>query len=254
MAEEPKPTKIMPRGVRKGGTRFPRYELKDALVWARKLVSKTHLGPQPDDIIFASVVGAKNSTGQVKVSALRQYGLMDGSTKGYFATKLSKSIAASPDEDLKSLYATAALAPDIFRSLFNTFHGDEVSVSRIRQRAADLKIHPDEAARCVDLYISALTTAELATVSGEIVSHQSTSTPVQSEDANTSSGIENLTDQESDPALGDIDAQDLNESEELASGQPKPRAIFNVNVNLDSSLDTEKLERQLSLLKRFGAI
>ena len=34
----------------------------------------------------------------------------------------------------------------------------------------------------------------------------------------------------------------------------RPRAVFNVNVTLDSSLDTEKLQKQLELLKRFGAI
>jgi hypothetical protein len=37
----------------------------------------------------------------------------------------------------------------------------------------------------------------------------------------------------------------------VASG---PRAVFNVNVTLDSSLDIEKLQKQLELLKRFGAI
>jgi hypothetical protein len=30
--------------------------------------------------------------------------------------------------------------------------------------------------------------------------------------------------------------------------------VFNVNVTLDSSLDIEKLQKQLELLKRFGAI
>ena len=38
------------------------------------------------------------------------------------------------------------------------------------------------------------------------------------------------------------------------TGQSGPRAVFNVNVTLDSSLDIEKLQKQLELLKRFGAI
>jgi hypothetical protein len=33
-----------------------------------------------------------------------------------------------------------------------------------------------------------------------------------------------------------------------------PGAVFNINVTLDSSLDIEKLSKQLELLKRFGAI
>jgi hypothetical protein len=52
-----------------------------------------------------------------------------------------------------------------------------------------------------------------------------------------------------------------NEGEKVANTKaPKvnvqsgPRAVFNVNVTLDSSLDIEKLQKQLELLKRFGAI
>ena len=43
--------------------------------------------------------------------------------------------------------------------------------------------------------------------------------------------------------------------QEMTSDATKgPRAVFNVNVSLDSSLDIEKLQKQLELLKRFGAI
>ena len=34
----------------------------------------------------------------------------------------------------------------------------------------------------------------------------------------------------------------------------RPRAAIQVNVTLDSSLDTEKLEKQLALLGKYGAL
>jgi hypothetical protein len=37
-------------------------------------------------------------------------------------------------------------------------------------------------------------------------------------------------------------------------GQLSARSVIQINVTLDSSLDTEKLEKQLSLLRRFGAL
>ncbi len=46
MAETEKPSKKPkpPKGGRKGGTLFPKLNLKQALEYAEKLVSKTHTG------------------------------------------------------------------------------------------------------------------------------------------------------------------------------------------------------------------
>jgi hypothetical protein len=60
-------------------------------------------------------------------------------------------------------------------------------------------------------------------------------------------------------ALAVTDQADLQEPEDEDSSNPdaeagSARAVFHVNVSLDSSLDTEKLERQLRLLRKYGAI
>ena len=61
---ESAPSGKRPLPKRKGGTRFPRYNLKDALGWATKLVSKTHLGPQTADVIFSGVLASRGSTAE----------------------------------------------------------------------------------------------------------------------------------------------------------------------------------------------
>lgn len=103
--ESEKKTRQMPKGGRKGGSVFPRLTLSDAVAYARKLVSKTHTSAQPKDVILSGVVGAKTGTGDVRMSALKQYGFLKGDTKsGFSADDLAKKIDAAPPEELIPLY------------------------------------------------------------------------------------------------------------------------------------------------------
>jgi hypothetical protein len=261
MPNDTKAARKMPKGGRKGGAVFPRHTLEEALPWAKKLVSKTHSGSQPQDVIFSGVVGAKSGIGNVRVSALKQYGLLNGSSSEYMASDLAKRINASPEDELENLYKLAALQPSVFKQLFNTFQSDEVTKGKLKQRAADLKIHPDETERCVDVYVSTMKRAGLISVDGDKILHSSA---IDLNASNEENG-------HSQPNVGAANERSSEESEPLEgkSGEiaeissqadntnvvpPTPRAIFHVNVTLDSSLDTEKLAKQLDLLKRFGAI
>ncbi|UVK55212.1 hypothetical protein DBIPINDM_001708 [Mesorhizobium sp. AR02] len=270
-AEETK-KRQMPKGGRKGGSVFPRIALQDALGYARKLVSKTHTSAQPMDIIFSGVVGAKSGKGRVRISALRQYGLLKGDVKSSFiAGDLAKKISAAPEEELIPLYQEAILKPTVFKTLFDTFHGDIVTKSKLKQRAADLKIHPDETETCVELYISGMQLARLVTVDGDRVTHVASNgigaTSDDGRPADDNLGLQDgaAADEAPDANLDtktDFEnangGQDTNTGREAAlpaeTAHAIPRAIFNVNVTLDSSLDTEKLKKQLELLKQFGAI
>src|SRR5690349_2046384 len=120
--------------ARKGGTRYPRLPLEKALEYSAKLVSKTHTSPQSANIIFPGVFGTKadSNRGQIKASALKQYGLLEGPTTAYKATNLAREIVAAPREEKQALLAKACLTPPIFKTLFETYHGDEVTISRIR--------------------------------------------------------------------------------------------------------------------------
>lgn len=243
-----------PRGIRKGGTRFPRYSLKDALPWAKKLVSKTHLGPEPRDVIFAGVVGSTSTTGEIKVSALKQFNLLEGTAKAYSATQLARAIASAPAEELPPLLRQAALAPDVFEALFRTFHSDEVTVAKLKQRAADLKVHPDETERCVKLYVESLEVAGLVEKKGDVVQHVMTQGAPQDASILSDDEIE-IDVEENAEVSAEVSHEDVqSEKTTVNEGEGRPRAVFNVNISLDSSLDTEKLEKQLKLLKRYGAI
>lgn len=265
-----KKTRVMPKGGKKGGTMFPRTSLADALVYAKKLVGKTHTGPQPADVILMGVIGSKHAKGQLAMSALKQYGLIKGDTKSNFsADDLAKKIASAPEDELIPLYRLAILKPAVFKALFDTYHGDTVSKAKLKQRAADVKVHPDETGNCVDLYISGMLTAGLVTVAGDQVTHLASTDLEQPLPENENLAPEHSLNDENLLTEDEVDAE--REAFEPASGLPDskttanpgksklveasgPRAVFNVNVNLDSSLDIEKLQKQLELLKRFGAI
>jgi hypothetical protein len=232
---------------------FPRYPLDDALEWTKKLVSKTHTGPQPRDIVYSGVVGAKSGTGDVKISALKQYGLLEGKSTAYMASDLARQINSAPPEDMQNFLRSAALHPSVFKTLFDTFHGDDVSRARLRQRVLDLNVHPEEAERCVDVYVSSMATAGLITASGDKLAHLSQFALGESappHEVNDESG------RVEEGVGGDESADARDEATDPVESLDRrsPRAVFNVNVTLDSSLDIEKLSKQLEVLKRFGAI
>lgn len=268
-----KKTRQMPKGGRKGGSVFPRLALNDAIGYARKLVSKTHTAPQPQDVILSGVIGVKGGIGNVRMSALKQYGFLNGDMKtNYSAGDLAKKIAAAPHEELIPLYRQAMLKPTVFKKLFDTFHGDTVSKAKLKQRAADLKVHPDETATCVDLYVAGMTIADLVTVDGDQVKHLASSDVASAAASAAAEAEPEVADEESggeafaeaEDRGGEVEgeaANGANDDEEVVkvrapkgTSQVGPRAVFNVNVTLDSSLDIEKLQKQLELLKRFGAI
>lgn len=265
-----KKEKQMPKGGRKGGSIFPRSSLTDALSYGRKLVSKTHTGPQSQEVVLTGVLGSKTDVGRIRMSALKQYGLLEGDTKSNFsATDLAKKIAAAPSDESIELYRQVMLKPTIFRKLFETFHGDTVSKAKLKQRASDLNVHPDSTTNCIDLYVSGMTTAELVTVVGDQVKHVALgdlTQPTEPEAVVERSAGFSIDQSENEAPISDDDSADGDKTTFATDGTkagkasseeaivPKPRAVFNVNVTLDSSLDIEKLQKQLELLKRFGAI
>jgi len=269
-----KNAKQMPKGGRKGGSIFPRTSLADALGYARKLVSKTHTGRQPAEVVLSGVVGSKTDAGRIRMSALKQYGLLEGDAKAnYSASELAKRIAAAPEEEAIPLYRQAMLNPTVFRKLFETFHGDSVTKAKLKQRASDLKVHPDSAAACIDLYVAGMTTAGLVTHTGDQVKHVASSdlTPRAAggtgAETDEQTADDDLEAEEDGVGADEVGPVTNGSGEDGADGEkggkpvstngshkPGPRAVFNVNVTLDSSMDIEKLQKQLQLLKRFGAI
>lgn len=261
MIEEVKSKK--PKGGRKGGTRFPQISLKDAVEYAKKLASKTHTGPQPAGIILPGVFGSATQTGQIRASAMKQFGLMDGLAEAYSASELAKKIIAATPEDIQPLLQAAALKPEVFLSLYQTFVGDKVSSAKIRQQTLKLEVHPDNADKCVSLFMESAQHAGLGQIDGDDIAFSSVANGRPSALADNGS-LNVPTDVTSDASSSELQADASMQSptsrkassdvKARAEHTPSGRSVIHVNIDLDSSLDTEKLERQLELLRRFGAI
>lgn len=262
-----KKQRVMPKGGRTGGTIFPRVALADAIVFAKRLVSKTHVNPQSRDVIMAGVVQAKGPTAEIKISAMKQYGFLEGDSKNlYSASSLAKKVAHATPDELKIYCREAAMGPKVFKQIFETYHGDTVTKAKLKQRAADLKVHPDKTTTCINLYIASMSEAGLISVDGEKISHLSTASLeatenqspelgpyLNNESIENGNGTQNSTNAEDEISKPDLQGN-LEQGLQMPAGTLPPRAIFNINVNLDSSMDIEKLSKQLELLKKFGAI
>jgi hypothetical protein len=170
----------------------------------------------------------RSGKGNVRISALKQYGLLAGESTGYLASPLAKRIAASPTDELIPLYRQAVLHAAVFRQIFETFHDDTVTRSKLKQRAADLNVHPDETDACVDLYISSLLTAELISVEGEKVLHRSLVDPPNGAAASVAN--EQSEARVSDTVPEDDGAAESDREEGIDSGEHTrpPRAVFHV--------------------------
>lgn len=260
--------KKMPKGGRKGGTIFPRIGLKQALEYSKKLVSKTAIAPQPEATILAGVFNNAGATGQVRASALKQFGLMGGTASAYTATQLARDIDGAADETERlPLIRRAMLSSKVFRELFETYHGDEASKGKVRGRTQQLSVHPDLGDECADLFMASAETAGLATRGADgirLVAAAAVPPPATPADED-SSLVEPETPLGSEAATGMKDETLHSEASATPAGAavgataspaPRPRTAADVSVNLtvDSSLDGEKLAKQLALLRSYGLI
>lgn len=266
MSEPDKKARFIPKGGRKGGAVFPRTALKDAVEYARKLVSKSHTAPISQSVLLTGVLGAKGGIGEVRASAVKQYSLSIGDKKtGFSASDLAKKISVAPPDELPPLLRQAALSPVVFKGIFDTYHGDTVARAKLKQRAADLKVHPDQAETCADLYVKTMEFAGLVTVDGDKVVHLNSSAVSTNSSVGEQQERADVDDSGDSDELDEAGGGEDQESEaESDSGKvdergskrraAAPKAVININVSLDSTTDSDKLAKQLALLRRYGAI
>ena len=255
MAETEKPTvtkKATPKGGRKGGTLFPKINLKQALDYSKKLVGKTHTGPQPEKTILPGVFGNAGPAGKVRASALKQFGLLEGGTDAYQATQLAKDIDGAPPEDRPPLLQRAFRSSKLFNQIFETFHGDTVSKAKIDQRARGLDVHPESADECAQLFIDSAVTAGLGTVDGDSIVLAAASAVAAPAPAGEE-GAEQPGQTEADEAEAAAAAEAAAKNGHTG-GAPAGRNKAAVSINVDSTSDPDKLEKQLKLLRQYGLI
>ncbi|MGD0793241.1 MAG: hypothetical protein ABR920_15850 [Terriglobales bacterium] len=257
MAEAAKPvTKKPPKGGRKGGALFPKLNLQKALEYSKKLVAKTHTGAQPEDVVLPGVFGNSGPEGKVRASALKQFGLMEGDAKAYHASQLAKDIDAALPDGRPLLLQRALLTAKAFNKIFDTFHGDTVSKAQIAKRAKELEVHPESADECAQLFIDSAITAEAGTMSGDavalIAAGAAAAPAADPNEDDEAQGPERTEDEAAATAKAAAAAKSA------AGGNIEPARVnkpgLTVNLNVDSSSDPDKLEKQLKLLRDFGVI
>ena len=258
-----------PKGGRKGGTIFPRIPLAQVIEYSNNAVRKTHTGPQPAETLYVGVFGNKGPEGQVRASALKQHALLDGDTKGYKASKLAQDIQSATPEEKTDFLRKAFLSSKTFNHIYTTYQGDQVSPARLGQAAAAIKVHPDSVDECVDIFIQGAVTAGLATREGDDLkiigsSDIGTSAAVQPKE------IDDVTEDAEEEGLGIADTGGKPESlpklpaaAAVIGGRPDgsepppptpKQAGITVAFTVDSSLDAEKLQKHLELLRKYGVI
>jgi hypothetical protein len=266
MAEPVKPEKKkMPKGGRRGGTIFPKINLQKALEYGKKLVSKTHNGPQPEQTILVGVFNNKGPDGGIRASALKQYGLMGGdAVAGYVASQLARAIEAAVPEERAALARKAFLTPKLFRQVYDTLQPDTVSRARVRQVVVTANVHPDSADECVACFIDGAVHGGLGNLDGENIALTNAGT-VAAPDAKLSNGqitekVEEHEEQveETDPEHekdeAGVESQHVNKGSGRSHSGAVPDSGVRINLTVDSSSDPDKLEKQLKLLRQYGLL
>lgn len=251
--------KVPPKGGSKGGTRFPRLALKKAHEYSEKLVSKTHTGAQPANVILPGVFGTAGPEGQVRASALKQYSLLEGTPAAYVASELAQNLNGATPEDLANYLKEAFLKPKLFKTLFDTFCNDTVSRAKIRQQASNLKVHPDTLDECTNVFVDSAIYAGLAIENGEGVEVHSAPTPHQPEIEGNQGDEDNLedSDEENGKEEQGVTEEDNNSSQRTNSIPPPVNTgsqKSNIDIKIDPSMDPEKLDKLLAVLQKYGQI
>lgn len=259
--EEASPKKEMPKGVKKGGTVFPRINLESALLYADKLVRKTHTGAQARATIYPGVFGSNGTGGEIKASALRQFGLLEGDSNAINATDLAKRLASAPPEEQSAVRQLACLSPKVYAHLYDTFHGDVVSTGKLKQQIASFRVHPDYLDTCAQLFAESVIVSGLGLNTPEGLKLKARDEAVLSKDEQ----IENAEETELAPGGSSEDNQE-EDFEAPLSFQPATERVRKIepqqargagvalSIAVDSSMDSERLLKHLQALRQFGLI
>ena len=252
---------------RKGGTKFPHIGLQKAVEYSKRLVSKTHTAAQPATIILAGVFDSSGARGGIRASALKQFGLLKGTADAYEATDLGKSLVSAPQDENAPLLRTACLKPAVFKVLYDTFRGDKVSIAKIKQQALKLEVHPESGDECVKLFVESIVFSGLAKQDQdqiEVLGHDQSTSETNSQDPNLNGDSDQALSKWQPPETASkiVQPTENNAGESRSNDgetQVLPSTILTkspvqLNLDVDSTMDPEKLEKLLRLLKSYGAL
>ena len=245
---------------KKGGTQFPRYSLEHLLPLLNSLSSKTHTNTITIEQLNAGVfgIGANSTIGKVKSSALKQFGLITGGYTKISATELTTKITNSDGAEQVRYLQEAFRKVSVFVNAVLTFQNSKTDKVKIGQYAvSSLKVHPDMKDDFIAVLIESTKVAGLCTVEGNSVTFNSfpndQATKTQEDDKKKKKNEENDDDQGSSEPQNSNGTLNTHENGHNSKAAGKVSNI-NVSIDVDPSMDPEKLEKLLKLLKSYGAI
>lgn len=258
-------------GGKKGGTRFPNYSLKQVLPNLKEFISKTHSKPITIQQLNAGVfnIGADSDSGKIRFSSMKQFALAEGEYQSIKSTQLATNIVVASEEDKLKHIRTAFLHVAPFKNVFETFQGSTVPKARISSYSVSpLKVHPDLADKFVESFLDSADVAKVSTVSGDDVTFVNMrDIEVKEEEVAENSDvltqqadIGSTIDPEDDSIEGEIDDNSDEDATNDRSNNSQSKRSKNmspspsIGIQLDASLDPEKLAKHLKLLRQYGLI
>lgn len=243
--------KARPKGGRKGGTSFPRYGLDALLDNVESLLKKVHTGPITIQQLSSGVfkLGASSGAGKTRFAAMKRFGLATGEYNKITATNLCREIGSKTGDERLLYLQQALFNVKPFKGAFHAFTGDTIPKEKIAEYAFNpLKVHPENKQAFAEVFCSSAVAAGLATVDGNMVSlvpsqaiRLPTAEPTEAEEIGAAE-------------LQAEETKELEKERELARRTLQAKGAPNISIAIDSSLDPEKLAKQLEVLKRYGLI
>lgn len=275
MAKATKGGKVEGAG-RKGGTRFPNYNLKQLLPNLKELTGKTHTKPITIQQLNAGVFKTKANSipGKIRFSSLKQFQLAEGEYAAISASPLSTSIVLADGENKIQYLREAVFNVTPFKNTFETFQDSTVNKSRIKEYAvSSLRVHLESADKFVDAFLESAEVAKLCTNKGEEATFISTKqleakspkvdpNPSVNQESETNDEFEDETPDESIEENDESDIEDENlrkdnsndNINDSAKTTKVSRTSPSIGIQVDSTLDPDKLAKQLKLLRKYGLI
>ena len=242
--------------TRKGGTKFPRYSVEHLEPLLKDLVSKTHTNSITIAQLNAGVfkVGSNSDKGKIKSSALKQFKLLSGDYKAFNATELASQIVLSEGTQKTAALQTAFFNVSVFKNTYETYKGGSTTdKQKIGNYASQtLKIHPDLRDEFVKIFSESAKEAKLCTDNGTTLDFN---LPVSANtDLPSIEEEESTTHAEEHDASNGASVNDESPQPTHISRKSGPISNVSINIDIDPSMDPEKLEKQLKLLKAYGVI
>ncbi|HEY3397181.1 MAG TPA: hypothetical protein VGM19_05910 [Armatimonadota bacterium] len=225
------------------GANFPRRTLEEALGYVEGVLNAAGNGTLDEKRLATAVFKLKgvSTLSQVKLAALRQYGLLTGKNAALRPSKLCRELALAEGDKRLLLLQDAFLSCAPFKKLYMNYVKSTPTITNMAIYAStELHINPGKKQEFMDVFVAGLSLAGLGRSDGEQVEVLEAAGPAQPDEIAVES-------EDEDVISGDGEAPATLKTTPGRSGPV-------IEIKIDPTLDPDKLEKQLAVLRRFGLV